>query len=56
MKIAAKEADETDYWFTLCQRSKNYLYNESLHQDLIEIIRIISKIISSSKNRTPDNI
>jgi four helix bundle protein len=24
LKIAAKEADETEYWLLLCQNSKNY--------------------------------
>lgn len=51
MKIAAKEADETDYWFTLCQRSKNYYYDKNLPDSLSDLIRIISRIISSSKKQ-----
>lgn len=49
MKIAAKEADETEYWLFLCQHSKNYPNCESLQSEIQEIIKILSKIIASSK-------
>lgn len=50
-KIAAKEADEVEYWLELCQQSIHYPNpDESLMIDLKVIIKIISKIISSSKN------
>ena len=49
MKIAAKEADETAYWLTLCELSNNYPKNEKLKEKLQSIINILSKIISSSK-------
>jgi four helix bundle protein len=49
MKIAAKEADETEYWLTLCKLSQHYPNPEHLINDLEEIIRIITKIIASSK-------
>ena len=50
LKIAAKEADETEYWIMLCLKSK-YLKSPSdkLISDLKEILLILSKIISSSK-------
>ena len=50
MKIAAKEADETEYWLQLCEKSI-YLPtpNEKLYQDLKSLIYILSKIISTSK-------
>ncbi len=48
-KIAAKEADETEYWILLCKESKSYPDPETLLKALQSIIRIISKIISSSK-------
>lgn len=48
-KIAAKEADETDYWLLLCKGSKSYPNPDKLLEDLATIQRIISKIISSSK-------
>lgn len=49
MKIAAKEASETIYWLTLCERSESYKFDESLRNELEEIIRILSKIIATSK-------
>ena len=49
MKIAAKEADETEYWLLLCQLSKNYPNCEKLQIAVDEILKILSKIISSSK-------
>lgn len=52
MKIAAKEADETEYWLLLCQKSERLNSPpEKLISDLKEIILILSKIISSSKTR-----
>ncbi len=50
LKIAAKEADETEYWLTLCKLSDNYPFNETLLSDVSSIIKVLSKIISSSKN------
>jgi len=49
MKIAAIEADETDYWLVICKNSEGYCYNENVELQLKEIIKILSKIISSSK-------
>jgi four helix bundle protein len=49
LKIAAKEAEETDYWLLLCKLSESYPYDEFLHQNLVELIKILSKIISTSK-------
>lgn len=34
LKIAAKEADETQYWLLLCKRSKNYPNWETLLLDI----------------------
>jgi four helix bundle protein len=50
MKIAAKEADETEYWITLCNLANNYPTNELLLDKVKSIINVISKIISSSKS------
>lgn len=50
MKIAAKEADETEYWLLLCMLSKKYPKNELLSEKLQSIINILSKIISTSKS------
>ena len=49
MKIAIKEANETLFWLLVCERSENYPTNSSLKQNVEELIRIISKIIISSK-------
>lgn len=50
MKIAAKEASETLYWLTLCEQSPTYYYDASLKESLDEIIRILSRIIATSKS------
>jgi len=52
LKISAKEADETEYWLLLCQSSKNYPFDESLLINLKEIIKVLSKIIATSKNNS----
>ncbi len=49
MKIAAKEADETEYWLLLCKHAKSYPDNDHLLELVISIIKILSKIISSCK-------
>jgi four helix bundle protein len=49
MKIAAKECEETDYWLSLSQLSPTYPNCEKLIEELSQIMRILSKIISSSK-------
>lgn len=49
IKIAAKEADETEYWLLICKYSKSYPMNEELLTNINELIRILSKIISTSK-------
>jgi D,D-heptose 1,7-bisphosphate phosphatase/four helix bundle protein len=50
-KIAAKEANETEYWLLLCKESKSYPYKPELLELLIEMQKIISKIISTAKRR-----
>lgn len=49
MKIAVKEASETLFWLLICERSSNYPDSSSLKIMVEEIIRIISKIIITSK-------
>ncbi|HMO32134.1 MAG TPA: four helix bundle protein [Lacibacter sp.] len=53
MKIAAKEAHETLYSLLLCEQSKHYPTDKRLLLQNEEIIKIISKIISSAKGRIP---
>jgi len=49
LKIASKEANESEYWLLLCKNSKSYFYDESLLPLLEEIQKLLSAIISSSK-------
>lgn len=49
LKIAAKEADETEYFLLLYKFSKTYPFNDELLEKLNVIIKILSKIIASSK-------
>lgn len=51
MKLAVKEANETLYWLTICERSEHYPTNSSLKMMVEELIRIISKIIITSKGK-----
>jgi four helix bundle protein len=50
LKIAAKEADETEYWLLICKYSPSYPFDDELLNNIQEILRILSKIISSSKS------
>jgi four helix bundle protein len=51
LKIAEKEASETEYWLLLCKHSKNYLFDESLIEKLLSIRKVLSKIITSSRRK-----
>lgn len=51
LKIAAKEAEETEYWLELCKYSENYPINDQLLEDIIVIKKILNKIIKTSKMR-----
>jgi four helix bundle protein len=48
IKIAAKEADETEYWLLLCKYS-NLEPCDDLLEQIKSIQKIINKIISTSK-------
>jgi four helix bundle protein len=39
MKIAHKEADETQYWLELCNAAENYPTNKELEQKIFVIIK-----------------
>ena len=52
LKIAAKEAEETEYWLLLCEKSKNYPSPTDLQQQLLELKKIIFKIIISTKAKS----
>ncbi len=49
LKLAAKETDETIYWLLICKNSGGYLDCDDLLEDCNAIMRVLSKIISSSK-------
>lgn len=49
MKIAFKDAEETESWLYLCNELKNYPNPENLLSELSEIMKILNKIIASSK-------
>ena len=49
MKIANKEAEETRYWLELCEHSENYPKPQKLLEGIISILKVLGKIISSSK-------
>lgn len=51
LKIAAKEAEETEYWLELCKHSDNYPIDNQLLEDIIVIKKILNKIIKTSKMR-----
>jgi len=51
MKIAAKEAEETEYWLLICQNSKNYPDCTDLLNDIREIIKILTSIIYSTNKK-----
>jgi four helix bundle protein len=49
MKIAAKEAEETEGWLLLCKYSKSYPDPEQLLQKIESILKLLNKIISTAK-------
>ena len=49
IKIAYKEAEETQYWLELCNQTKSYPDSSALLTSLVSIQRVLGKIISSSK-------
>jgi len=50
IKLAAKEADETEYWLLICKHTTTYPFDEKQLIHVHELMKILSKIISSSKS------
>ena len=50
MKIAAKECDETIYWLKLCKAAYAFEHCDTMLSKASQIMLILSKIISTSKN------
>ena len=53
IKIAAKEADETQYWLSLCDYAPNYPDCKSLLLKLEEIQKVLNKILGTAKKNNP---
>ena len=48
-KIAYKEAEESEYWLKLCKHAESYPFEQDMLDDVQSILRILGKIISSTK-------
>ena len=48
-KVAYKEAEETEYWLMICKHARNYPFEQDMLDDIQSIIKILGKIISSTK-------
>lgn len=48
-KIAYKEAEETEYWLKLCKHGPIYPFEQDMMDDVQSIMRILGKIISSTR-------
>lgn len=53
MKIAAKEAEESQYWLWLCEYSPSYPDCTTLQNKIEEINKVLGKILSTSKKKSP---
>src|SRR2546423_1031897 len=51
IKVAAKEADEAEGWLLLCNYSKSYPESEHLLEKLTSILKLLNKILGTSKRR-----
>jgi four helix bundle protein len=49
MKVALKEAEEAEYWLELCDASKQYPKPGKLLRDIESILKVLNKIISTTK-------
>ncbi|MDD3280815.1 MAG: four helix bundle protein [Bacteroidales bacterium] len=56
LKIAAKEADETEYWLLLCEKSSSYPTTKQLSTSIISIKELLNSIISTIKNKNINNL
>ncbi len=48
MRIAQKEAEETEYWLEICKHSKNYPDCEPLLAELKVVLKVLNKIVLST--------
>jgi len=47
LKIAAKEAEETEYWLIICQKTELIPTDHELFEKLIQIKKLLNAIIST---------
>lgn len=52
IKIAAKEADETQYWLLIIEKSPGYPKTEEIYAKLEVLQKILGSIISTAKNKS----
>jgi four helix bundle protein len=50
MKIALKEAEESEFWLELCEFAKEYPKPGKLLIDIQSILKVLNKIIATSKS------
>ena len=50
MKIAYKEAEESKYWLELCELSESYPNPGKILTDIVSILKVLGKIISTAKS------
>ena len=55
LKIAAKEANETEYWLHLCNQAPEYPEPVGLLGEITSINKVLNKIIGSSKRATSNH-
>lgn len=55
LKIAAKEANETEYWLQLCNQAPEYPEPVGLLGEITSINKVLNKIIGSSKRATSNH-
>lgn len=51
MKIALKEAEESEYWLELCDFAQGYPKPTELLPKIESILKVLNKIISTSKSK-----
>jgi four helix bundle protein len=50
LKIAYKESEETEYFLLLCEHSNSYPTSNHLIEKVIQIKKLLTKIIASTRN------
>lgn len=53
LKISAKEANEVQYWLTLCEYSNTCPNSVHLNLKLTEIQKILNSILGTAKRKSP---